>query len=246
MSKYTTGELAKLCGVSVRTVQYYDERSILVPAEISEGGRRLYGDEDVKKLKAICFLREAGVSINSISQLFSESDPEKVILTLIEERESEAERELAECRKKLDMLEGIKKELREIDKFSVESIGDIAEIMKGKNQLRKMRLTMVLTGLPVTAFQLVSIILWITNGIWWLFPIWVAVAVAWGIWVSKYYFGRVAYICPECHETFKPNFKEAFWANHTPTLRKLTCPKCGKKSFCVEIYRKEDKKNARI
>lgn len=31
MSKYTTGEIAKLCGVSVRTVQYYDERGILIP-----------------------------------------------------------------------------------------------------------------------------------------------------------------------------------------------------------------------
>ena len=27
MSKYTTGEIAKLCGVSVRTVQYYDDRA---------------------------------------------------------------------------------------------------------------------------------------------------------------------------------------------------------------------------
>ena len=30
MSKYTTGEIAKLCGVSVRTVQYYDTRGIPV------------------------------------------------------------------------------------------------------------------------------------------------------------------------------------------------------------------------
>lgn len=41
MSKYTTGEIAKLCGVSVRTVQYYDSRNILIPSELSEGGRRL-------------------------------------------------------------------------------------------------------------------------------------------------------------------------------------------------------------
>ena len=41
MSKYTTGEIAKLCGVSVRTVQYYDSRNILVPSALSEGGRRL-------------------------------------------------------------------------------------------------------------------------------------------------------------------------------------------------------------
>ena len=41
MSKYTTGEVAKLCGVTVRTVQYYDTRGILAPSELSEGGRRL-------------------------------------------------------------------------------------------------------------------------------------------------------------------------------------------------------------
>ena len=41
MSKYTTGELAKLCGVTVRTVQYYDTRGILIPSDLSEGGRRL-------------------------------------------------------------------------------------------------------------------------------------------------------------------------------------------------------------
>ena len=42
MSKYTTGEIARLCGVTVRTVQYYDRRNILNPSELSEGGRRLY------------------------------------------------------------------------------------------------------------------------------------------------------------------------------------------------------------
>ena len=58
MSKYTTGEIAKICGVTVRTVQYYDTRGILVPSELSEGGRRLYSDEDVRRLKVICFLRD--------------------------------------------------------------------------------------------------------------------------------------------------------------------------------------------
>lgn len=72
MSKYTTGEIAKLCGVSVRTVQYYDERGILIPSELSEGGRRLYSEDDYKKLKIICFLRDAGISIKSIGETSSE------------------------------------------------------------------------------------------------------------------------------------------------------------------------------
>ena len=61
MSKYTTGEIAKLCGVTVRTVQYYDTRGILIPSELSEGGRRLYSEDDLKRMKVICFLRDSSM-----------------------------------------------------------------------------------------------------------------------------------------------------------------------------------------
>ena len=79
MSKYTTGELAKLCNVTVRTVQYYDKRGILIPTELSEGGRRLYSESDLQRLKVICFLREVDVPIDAISELLEEEHPEKVI-----------------------------------------------------------------------------------------------------------------------------------------------------------------------
>ncbi len=244
MSKYTTGEIAKLCGVSVRTVQYYDSRNILVPSELSEGGRRLYSEDDLKRMRIICFLREAGVPINSISELFAEDHPEKVISILLDQQEQILREELEEQQKKLSIVETIKRELKEVKNFSVESIGDIAYVMKNKNKLRKMRWFMVLTGIPVTALQWVSIVLWITHGLWWLFAIWACVAVPWGIVVSINYFKRVAYICPECHEVFKPRFKEVFWAYHTPKMRRLTCPKCGHKGLCVEVYaEKEDKNN---
>ena len=244
MSKYTTGEIAKLCGVSVRTVQYYDSRNILVPSELSEGGRRLYSEDDLKRMRIICFLREAGVPINSIGELFAEEHPEKVISILLDQQEQTLREELEEQQKKLSIVETIKRELKEVKNFSVESIGDIAFVMKNKNKLRKMRLTMVLTGVPVTALQWVSIVLWITHGLWWLFAIWACVAIPWGIVVSINYFKRVAYICPECHEVFRPRFKEVFWAYHTPKMRRLTCPKCGHRGLCVEVYaEKEDKNN---
>ena len=244
MSKYTTGEIAKLCGVSVRTVQYYDSRNILVPSELSEGGRRLYSEDDLKRMRIICFLREAGLPINSIGELFAEEHPEKVISILLDQHEQTLREALEEQQNKLSIVETIKRELKEVKNFSVDSIGDIAIVMKNKNKLRKMRLTMVLTGIPVTALQWTSIILWITNGLWWLFAIWACVAIPWGITVSIYYFKRVAYICPECHEVFRPRFKEVFWAYHTPKMCRLTCPKCGHKGLCVEVYaEKEDKNN---
>ncbi len=95
---------------------------------------------------------------------------------------------------------------------------------------------MILTGIPVTALQWFSILFWIVKGIWWPFIVWVLVSAVWGTAVSRYYFNHVKYICPECHEVFKPALKEAFWANHTPTARKLTCTACGHKGFCVEVW----------
>ena len=99
-----------------------------------------------------------------------------------------------------------------------------------------MRWMMVLTGIPVSALQWAGILLWISKGHWWLFVVWALVAIPWGIAVSVYYYRHVAYIRSECHEVFRPSFKEMFWAYHTPKMRRLTCPKCGHKGLCVEVY----------
>lgn len=237
---YTTGEIAKLCGVSVRTVQYYDSRNILVPSELSEGGRRLYSEEDLKRMKIICFLRDVGISINSIGKLLSENNPGSVINILLDQQEQAIREELNEKQKKLDMLDQIKAELKGIENFSVESIGDIAYIMENKKKLKVLHAILLITGIPLNVLEWVTIILWIVTGIWWPFIVFVFLAVAYGIWVSVYYFNHVAYICPQCHEVYKPDFKEAFFARHTPKLRKLTCTCCGYKGFCVETYGKED------
>lgn len=69
MSLYTTGELAKKCNVSVRTIQYYDERGILVPTDLTEGGRRLFSEEDVATLETICFLRDLDIRYNEYRQI---------------------------------------------------------------------------------------------------------------------------------------------------------------------------------
>lgn len=243
MSKYTTGEIAKLCGVSVRTVQYYDSRNILVPSGLSEGGRRLYSEDDLKRMRIICFLRKAGLPINSIGELFAGEHPEKIISILLDQQAQTLREEITEGQKKLGIIENIKRSLKEVENFSVESIGDIAVIMKNKNKLRKMRWLMALTGIPVTVMLWTSILLWITNGLWQPSAVWTCVAVPWGTVVSINYFRRVAYICPECHGLFTPRFKDAFWAYHTPEMRRLTCPKCGHRGWCVEVYAEKDGAN---
>ena len=210
MSKYTTGELAKLCNVSVRTVQYYDTRGILVASELSEGGRRLYSDEDLKRMKIICFLRDAGLPINSIGELLSEEDPGSVISILLEQQEQALREELSERQAKLELVTQIQRELKGIEHFSVEAIGDIAYMMENRKSLNRFHATLVLTGLPMSILQWTSIILWISKGLWWLFVVYLLAAVPYAVLISRYYFKKVAYICPQCHTWFNPDLKEAF------------------------------------
>ncbi len=243
MSKYTTGEIAKLCGVSVRTVQYYDTRNILTPSALSEGGRRLYSEQDLKRMKIICFLRDAGISINSIGELLSEEDPGRVISVLLDQQEQLLQEEIHERESRLELVNGIRREMKNIASFSVESIGDIAYAMENKKKMKHLHTILLVTGLPLSILQWVAIIVWIATGSWWLLPVWVVLSMVYGFWMGNFYFNRVAYICPQCHEVFRPSLREAFWANHTPTLRKLTCTCCGYHGFCVETYRKEEKKD---
>jgi len=236
MSKYTTGEMAYLCGVTVRTVQYYDTRGILVPSELSEGGRRLYTEDDLRLLKVICFLREIGLSINTIDSLLREDDPGSVISVLLDQHEQVLKEELTESKNKMQKLEDLKKALKEKDKISVESIGDVAYTMENRDKLKNLYKTLILTAIPVGILQWGSIIYGFITWTWWPFLVYLVIGIPYAIWLSKYYFKRVAYICPQCHTVFKPRFKEAFFARHTPRTRKLTCTSCGHKGFCVEVY----------
>jgi len=234
MSHYTTGEIARLCGVSVRTVQYYDSRDLLNPSALSEGGRRMYTQEDVSKLKTICFLRSLDLPISTICQIFQEEHPENVISLLLSRQEQVLSDQISELTEKRANLAGLQKSLKFCAPFSVESIGDIASQMENKKKLRKIHMNLLLFGIPLDLVELALILLWIFKGVWLPFVLYLPVQIVGGILLSRYYFKNVAYLCPQCHSIFKPALKEAFFANHTPTTRKLTCTKCGHKGFCIE------------
>lgn len=241
MSKYTTGEIAALCDVTVRTVQYYDSRNILVPGELTEGGRRLYNDDDVKRLKIICFLKDLGLSLNAISELLREEQPENVIDLLLQQQEEVLKKEIADGQKKLSKLEQLKHEIKTLADFSVESLGDIALVMENKKKLRKVRAILFSVGIPLNLAEIASILLWILTGIWWPFVLWLIGDIILGTILIRYYYRHVAYICPQCHNVFRPIFKEFFWGKHTTNTRKCTCTHCGHHGYCVETYGEDSK-----
>ena len=163
MSTYTTGEIAKLSGVTVRTVQYYDNRGVLVPSQLSEGGRRLYSEEDLSKMKVICFLRDLDVSLETIKKLLGEENSDEVISLILTEQRALLEEERRKKDAQLKRIGEIEKIIGKMKNLSVESIGDATHVMENKKKLRNLRLAMLITGIPISIFQWVAIILWITK-----------------------------------------------------------------------------------
>jgi len=69
MARYTVKQLARLSGVSVRTLHHYDEIGLLKPAFIGENRYRYYGREELLRLQDIMFHRELGVPLKDIARL---------------------------------------------------------------------------------------------------------------------------------------------------------------------------------
>ncbi len=63
----TVGELARLTGVTVRTLHHYDERGLVRPSQRSAAGHRLYDDQDVLRLQQVLVLRELGMPLDEIA-----------------------------------------------------------------------------------------------------------------------------------------------------------------------------------
>lgn len=62
----TVHEVSKLTGVSIRTLQYYDNIGLLRPAEYTEAGYRLYDDAALETLQHILLFRELGFPLKDI------------------------------------------------------------------------------------------------------------------------------------------------------------------------------------
>ena len=239
MSLYTTGELAKKCNVSVRTIQYYDERGILVPTDLTEGGRRLFSEKDVATLETICFLRDLDISIKDIAEILESDESKKVIELLLDEQDKNLQAEIKKKTEQLEKIKNIRIFLTSFKDGSQKTIHDISSIMKEKEKRKKMYKKTIIVGIPVEITGIVTFVIGILQGIWIPFFVTMAVNTICAVFLANYWYKRIEYICPECHTRFQPRKMETLLANHNPKMRKLTCPSCRRKIWSLEVYRKE-------
>ncbi|WP_195984304.1 MerR family transcriptional regulator [Clostridium sp. D33t1_170424_F3] len=65
----TVKQVSSLTGVSVRTLQFYDEIGLLKPAQTTEAGYRLYDDQALEKLQQILFFKELAFTLKEIKAI---------------------------------------------------------------------------------------------------------------------------------------------------------------------------------
>ena len=63
------GEVAERVGLSLRTVRYYEEVGLLSPTGRTQGGFRLYSDEDVERLRVLKGMKPLGLSLEEVREL---------------------------------------------------------------------------------------------------------------------------------------------------------------------------------
>ena len=76
--KMHINEFAKLTGVSVRTLHYYDEIGLLKPAFVDDqNGYRFYDENSLERMQEILFYRELDFELKSILEILSSPDYDK-------------------------------------------------------------------------------------------------------------------------------------------------------------------------
>jgi MerR family transcriptional regulator, thiopeptide resistance regulator len=80
--EYSVEDVCKLAKISVRTLHYYDEIGLLLPATRMENGRRYYGEEQVIRLMDIIFFKKLGFNLKKIASMLNLGNKDKRALMI--------------------------------------------------------------------------------------------------------------------------------------------------------------------
>lgn len=98
--EYTVNELARLAGITPRTLRWYDRVGLLSPERLTEARYRVYGPGQVDRLQQILFYRELGLPLGEIKSILDDPDfcPEAALrshLQALKERQDRLNRLIA-------------------------------------------------------------------------------------------------------------------------------------------------------
>ena len=107
----STGDLARECGTTVRTVRFYEEAGLVEPTSRSDGGHRMFEPSQVSRLQLIMDLREAGLSLCDIKSLFELKSRASSAAEASERMAGALEAQIEEMQRKIAVLRRLREEL---------------------------------------------------------------------------------------------------------------------------------------
>lgn len=107
----SSGDLARACSTTVRTVRFYEEAGLVEPTSRSDGGHRLYAPEQVARLSLVIDLREAGLSLQDIKDLFELKSHAESSLVASERMTALLHQRIDEMHAKIAVLRKLREEL---------------------------------------------------------------------------------------------------------------------------------------
>ena len=235
MTQYLTGELAKLCSISTRTLQYYDKKDLLKPAYIKDNNYRIYTDNEVERLKTILTLKDMGFSLKDIKTLLINNHDMKAIYLLLEQKIIQDEQKVTETQQKIKHMKQVKSMITESSTSPLPKINVIETILANNKNTQKLYKKLFVTGAIGTLIQVVGLSISVVMKSYLPLIIALLLGVICAIQLTNRFYNSVMYMCPHCHTEFKPRILPWMFAKHTPKTRYLSCPNCHQSHHCVEI-----------
>lgn len=111
MVEVKVNKAAKLAGVSVRTLHYYDKIGLLKPNSVGENGYRLYSEDDFIRLQQILFFKELDFSLEEIKHILDnpQFDRKSALVThrrLLVEKQQRLKKIIESVDKTIQSIEG--------------------------------------------------------------------------------------------------------------------------------------------
>ena len=108
MRESTIGEASRITGIKAPTIRYYEQTGLLAAPHRTEGNRRTYSEEDIRRLSFIRHARELGFEMDAIKTLLSlQDDPHQSCAAA----DTVARTHLADVRQRLARLKALADEL---------------------------------------------------------------------------------------------------------------------------------------
>lgn len=133
-NKFTIGHLANQANVSVRTIQYYDKINLLKPSAISEGGRRLYDENDIAILHQIITLKSFGLSLEEIKERLMPINNNQDVLNLLSRQSLLIGEQISKSNKLLESIEMLKNDITNSKKVDWERYSKMLRLVKENNE----------------------------------------------------------------------------------------------------------------